>query len=87
MQSEQPQGQVCIKCVTAVSVGDDNVNVSSFLFHGPHLLNLPTSQRGNRGILKCLLSKTILGGVCSFTLCPGCVHSNHWPHLTVSVSD
>lgn len=30
MQSEQPQGQVCIKSVTAVSVGDDNVKVSFF---------------------------------------------------------
>ena len=37
MQSEQPQGQVHIKSLTAVSVGDDNVKVSFFPSH----FNLP----------------------------------------------
>lgn len=72
MRSEQPQGQVRIKSVTAVSVGDDNVEVSSFPSH----FNLSTNQSGNRGILKYSPSKAILGGVYSFTLYPDSVHFN-----------
>lgn len=44
MQNEQPWWQVCIKCVTAVSEGDDNVKMSFFFFSIPNLFNFPIDQ-------------------------------------------
>lgn len=78
MQSEQPQGQVHIKSLTAVSVGDDNVKVSFFPSH----FNLPNNQSGNTEVLKYSFSPSVLGEMCSFILHPDRVPSKQYLQCT-----
>lgn len=70
MQSEQPQGQVCIKSLTALSEGDDNVKASFFPSH----FNSPNNQSGNAEVF----FQSVLGEVYFFILHPDPVPSEQY---------